>query len=64
MTLTFKIFRSQGFSDTQVEPTAEKAAAFATTLRPDQLVSVSHVLDGHIHIVTVWYWQDGPPGGG
>jgi hypothetical protein len=62
MKVAFQVFRSQGFSDTQVEPTAEKAAEFASTLRPDQLVSISHVMDGHIHIITVWFWQDGPVG--
>jgi len=59
MRVTFRVFRSQGFSDTQVESTAKEAAEFASSLGPDQLVNISHVLDGHIHIITVWYWQDG-----
>ena len=58
MPVAFQVFRSQGFSDTQIEPTAQAAAEFASTLRPEQLINISHVLDGHIHIVTVWYWRD------
>ena len=60
MKLAFRVFRSDGFSDTQVEATAQKAVDFASTLRKKQVVNISHVLDGHIHIVTVWYWQDDP----
>ena len=58
MPLTFRVFRSEGFSDTQVEPTAQKAADFAGSLRREQLINITHVLDGHIHIITVWYWSD------
>jgi len=61
MPFAFKVFRGEGFSDTQVETTAQKAAEFAGSLRQEQLVSVSHVLDGHIHIVTVWYWEAAKP---
>jgi hypothetical protein len=55
MQVAFKVFRSQGFSDLQVESTAERAAEFASTLPPDQVIGITHVLDGHIHIITVWY---------
>jgi hypothetical protein len=57
MTVAYRIFRSQGFSDTQVEPTAMKAAEFASSLTREELVNISHVMDGHIHIITVWYRQ-------
>ena len=60
MRVAFRVFRSQGFGDTQVEPTAGAAAEFASTLGPERLIGVTHVLDGHIHIVTVWYWQGEP----
>ena len=56
MKLTFRVFRSQGFSDTQVEPTAELAAAFASKVGRDNLVSMTHAFAGIVHIVTVWYW--------
>lgn len=57
MKLTFRVFRSQGFSDTQIESTAERAAEFASTIGKENVASVSHVMDAHIHIITVWYWQ-------
>jgi len=55
--VSFRVFRSQGFSDTQLEPTASAASEFATSLEPERLISISHTLDAHIHIVTVWYWE-------
>lgn len=55
MRVAFRVFRSGGFSDTQVEPTAKEAVEFASSLPRKQLVNISHVLDGHIHVVTVWY---------
>ena len=58
MQVAFQVFRSQGFSDTQIEPTAKQAAEFASSLRREQLVNISQVMDGHIHIITVWYWPD------
>ena len=56
MKLSFQVFRSEGFSDLQFETTAAKAAEFATSIGREKVVSVSHVLDGHIHLVTVWFW--------
>jgi len=53
MKLNFRIFRSGGFIDTEVEPTAQLAAIFASEIGPAKLVNVSHVMDGHMHIVTV-----------
>jgi hypothetical protein len=58
MRVAFRVFRSKGFSDTQVEPTAQEASEFASSLAAEMLVNFSHVMDGHIHIVTVWYWED------
>lgn len=58
MRVAFRVFRSEGFSDTQVEPTAQKASEFASSLRQDQFLTISQVMDGHIHIITVWY-RDG-----
>jgi hypothetical protein len=58
MKVAFQVFRSQGFSDLQVEQTAEKAARFASSLRPDQIISISQILDGYIYILTVWYWEE------
>ena len=34
----------------------EKAAAFATRLGPDEVVSISHSQQPHEAVVTVWYW--------
>ena len=58
MKVAIKVFRSQGFSDLQVEPPAERAAEFASTLRPDQVLGITHVMDGHIHNITVWYQSE------
>jgi hypothetical protein len=57
MKTTFRVFRSEGFSDLQLEPTATAASEFASSLGPERLISISHALDVHIHIVTVWYWE-------
>ena len=57
MTFAFRVFRSEGFADTQIESTAEEAARFASTIGKGHVVGVSHVMDGHIHIITVWFWQ-------
>jgi hypothetical protein len=56
MKLSFQVFRSEGFADLQFEATAKKAAAFASSIGRENVVSISHVLDGHIHVVTVWFW--------
>ena len=53
----FRVFRSDGFDDLQVEPTAKAAAEFASSLGPDNLFGVTHILDGHIHMITVWFWE-------
>ncbi len=35
---------------------AEDAAAFASTLRPDRLISISHSKEGQGIWICVWYW--------
>jgi hypothetical protein len=62
MKVAFQVFRSQGFSELQVEQTAEKVARFASGLRPDQIITISQILDGHIHLITVWYWEESKQG--
>lgn len=57
MKVTFRVFRSEGFSDLQLESTATAAAEFASSVEASRLINISHVLDGHIHIVTVWFWD-------
>ena len=59
MKVGFRVFRSDDFPETQtqVEPTARRVAEFAGSLEPGRLVSVSHVVDGRVHIFTVWYWK-------
>ncbi len=36
----------------------QKAAEFATTIPPGQLISISHSCDGADSVVAVWYWAD------
>ena len=57
MKLQFRMFRSEGFLDTQGDLVAAQAAEFATAIGPAKLFNVSHAMDGHIHIITVWYWN-------
>ena len=35
----------------------EQAARFASSLGPDQLVSISHSEDNQDGVVAVWYWS-------
>ena len=53
--IEYRVFR--GLLQTWGELFAE-AAAFASTLRPEQLVSISHSEDGNDGVVAVWYWAD------
>lgn len=50
--VTFKIFRGTWASWAQL---FQQAAEFANTLRPDQLISISHSADHQDGVVTVWY---------
>jgi hypothetical protein len=35
-----------------------QAADFASTLTPEQLISISHSEDGNDGVVTVWFWGE------
>lgn len=35
-----------------------EAAAFATTIGKDKLISISHSADHNTGVVTVWYWGE------
>ncbi len=37
-----------------------QAADFASTLQPEQLITISHSEDHSDGIVTVWYWSSPP----
>lgn len=55
LVVTFKVFRGtmatwdQLFSD---------AAAFATMVGPERLITISHSEDKQDGVVAVWYWAD------
>lgn len=51
----FVLFRSN-FSPW--ESIMEAAAAFASTLSPEQLISISHSCDKIDSVVAVWYWAN------
>ena len=53
MKVCFKIFHNEG----GLEKTCENAAAFATGITPDRLISVSHSQSMLTFFVTVWYWD-------
>ena len=40
----------------------DEAAEFASSLRPEELISISHSEDGNDGVVAVWYWVDLPEG--
>ena len=55
MRVEFRIFRSMMKSwDTLFA----EAAAFASELGPDRLISISHSEDNDEGVVTVWYWSE------
>jgi len=35
-----------------------QAAEFASTLTPEEVISISHSEDGNDGVVVVWYWKD------
>ena len=55
MTVRFKMFR--GTMATWDQLFAE-AAAFATTLGRERLISISHSEDQQDGVVAVWYWAE------
>ena len=34
----------------------QEAAEYASTLRPEELINISHSEDGNDGVVAVWYW--------
>jgi hypothetical protein len=38
-----------------------EAAAFATSVGPARVISISHSEDQNDGVVTVWYWAEGGP---
>jgi hypothetical protein len=55
MRVDYRIFRSTMKSwDTLFT----EAAAFATELGPDRLISISHSEDKDDGVVTVWFWSE------
>ena len=55
-TVRFKMFR--GTMATWEQLFAE-AAAFATTIGRERLITISHSEDQHDGVVAVWYWGEG-----
>ena len=53
MRVRFKFFRS---SFTKWETLFEEAAAFASKLLPERMITISHSESGGDAVVTVWYW--------
>ena len=39
---------------------ASEAAAFASTLQPNQLINISHSADNSNAVIIVWYWSKLP----
>ena len=52
--VTYKMFR--GTLATWDELFAE-AAAFASELLPEQVISISHSEDGNAGVIAGWYWE-------
>ena len=59
MKVTFQVFRGTWAS---WQDLFTEAAAFASTLPPERLISISHSEDKDDGVVTVWYWSDGSEG--
>lgn len=54
MQVRFKFFRG---SFTKWETLFEEAAAFASKLPPERLITISHSDAGGDGVVTIWYWD-------
>ena len=54
MRVAFRVFRA-GFGSW--EALFNEAAAFATEIGRERLISISHSADHHDGVVTVWYWE-------
>ncbi len=57
MHVRFKVFRGKFCTWAAL---FEDAAAFASQLQPNQLISISHSSDHSDGVVTVWYWSTEP----
>lgn len=55
MRVCFEVFRS---SFSTWNTLFEKAAAFASEIPPDRLISISHSQESSLGVVTVWYWSE------
>ena len=53
MKVKYRIFRGVW---TSFEALFHEAAAFASSLGPERLISISHSEDENDGVVTVWYW--------
>jgi hypothetical protein len=58
MKVCFKLFHSES----SWEKLCEQAATFATRIKPDRLINISHSQSSTTLVVTVWYWDDQKPG--
>ncbi|HZZ45137.1 MAG TPA: hypothetical protein VFE58_19530 [Tepidisphaeraceae bacterium] len=54
MSVRFKFFRGVLKS---WDSLFDEAAEFASTLKPERLISISHSADQGKGVVTVWYWE-------
>ena len=54
MNVQYRVFRGIWAS---FEALFSVAAAFASVLGPDRLISISHSEDENDGVVTVWYWE-------
>ncbi len=55
MRVEFRVFRS---SMKSWQALFEEAAAFATEVGPDRVISIAHSEDQNEGVVTVWYWTE------
>jgi hypothetical protein len=57
-TVQYKTFRGTFASWDEL---FSQAAAFATTLGEERVISISHSADQSDGVVAVWYWNESPP---
>jgi hypothetical protein len=55
--VNFRIFES---SFSSWKTLFQEAADFASTVRPDHLITISHSEDHNNGVVCVWFWEDEP----
>jgi hypothetical protein len=58
MRVHFELFQSLGKPWNTL---CEEAAAFASKLPPERLISIAHSEDQDDAVLTVWYWKDDVP---